>query len=403
MKYFDDIIKEKLSAVQTDAPSTTWNKIEQGLPKPSSTSFQGPLIAGIAASAALGILFTALPDINDHKPITPHIVAEDHAPEFLDAPEPNEENILFEEIEPQTVHAIVLNKTKAIENPDSEHNPMVEMAVNEVNNANTHQPEDSPIDSPLPNVDFVAEGIQCINSDIRFEANTNHLAAEITWLFDGLTVLEGKQVSFKFEEHGIHSIRMSALFENGQKAVVTSEIEVYDSPSTAFYKEFDESTDCFNQTISLQGLERSQAYKWLLDGDTVGKGNTLALSIKSGLHTLAVHTINEAGCMAFEETPIRVEPAFKLNVPTAFTPINSDGLNDQWTVSGLNDVESFTVRITRASDGRVAFESSERIEWDGSIAGTPERAKRGEIFSYLILAVDKCGESTKLTGSITCL
>ena len=408
MKNFDEIIKTKLEQLNVEPSQSTWSSIEAGLSTHSGgNAFKAQLLSGVAASAIIGAALVSLPPIGDD---ALNLDAEmDIQMNYDSSSEPTEDPkdavAPFGSIKPQVKHEIVMEKRSAVLSPDQG----VELNIKETSSSNKDVSDINADDkssyqniASTARVDFEASGIQCVKKNILFKSATSE-SATITWLFDGFDVAEGSRVTKTFVYYGIHDVRMIATFNDGSQKAIESTIEIFENPSADFTDMISMKSNCLTSYISLSGTGTNQAYKWILNSDTVKEGRSVDLAIGNGLHTIALHTINDAGCVATENRSIKVENEFQLSIPSAFSPTNSDGLNDVWLVPELAQMQSFSLTIKRLTTGSVVFESNEYYEWDGSISGTSERPRSEEAFIYVITATDDCGETIKKTGTITCL
>ena len=408
MKNFDEIIKTKLEQLDVEPSQSTWSSIEAGSNTHSGGSaFKAQLLSGVAASAIIGATLVSLPPIGDD---ALNLDADmDIQMNYDSSSEPTEtpNNVSnpFGSIKPQVKHKIIMEKRSAVLSSDQG----AELNVKETSSANmiaNNLNEDDKLShrsiASTAQLDFEASGIQCVNNSILFKSSTSE-SATITWLFDGFHVAEGSQVTNAFVDYGIHDVRMIATFNDGSQKAIESTIEIFENPSADFTDMISMKSNCLTSYISLSGTGTNQVYEWIVNTDTVQEGRSVDLAIGNGLHTIALHTINDAGCVATENRTIKVENEFQLSIPSAFSPTNSDGLNDVWLVPELAQMQSFSLTIKRLTTGSVVFESNQYYEWDGSISGTSERPRSEEAFIYVIKATDGCGETIKKTGTITCL
>lgn len=404
---FDDIIKEKLGGFEAPADPSAWSKLDRALSS-NKTPFNGPLAAGIAATVVMTVLFTSMPDVSpqmDEVDATPGVtMTNTHAATDAVADNSNEGHV------PQSVHKIALEPRVEV----GMITPMTQAPqnANPKNNSNKIDANDEKVSptqvasNPSTNdngaYDFIAKGIQCVNSDVLFTAQLDS-RAEVTWLIEDIHVYDGLTARHTFSGAGDHVVRMSVRFEDGTETAIDRTIQIYDLPEANMDVAESDQTRCFKSEVTLEGTPGSNTYKWLLDGDTVGKGQTYAIALDQGLHTLGMHTINEAGCTSFEPQSFKVENGFTPFYPNSFTPTNQDGRDDMYEIIGLENARSYQIEIKRASTNQIAFSSTDDIIWDGSINGTAERAKSGEVFLLNLQVTDECGERKEFKTSITYL
>lgn len=405
---FDDIIKEKLSGYHAPMEPGAWEAFKQNLGAPAATPFIGPMIGGIAASALiLGVMIGA----TKLQPIT---ADEPQALSSIEASQPavDEHNneatirVTIPNHVPQEVHEIALTPInvshEATEEPTTSTKEGTAVAAKDNTATTTPAPaEENPEPkASIPSMDFMAKGIQCAGSDITFSAKLDQ-AATVSWLFDGLTVKDGIQVSHAFDTPGDHEARMTVSTANGETYKLVKTIHIYEQPQAGMLAEVNTSDQCFGASINLNGHPGGNTYKWLLNGDTIGKGMTLDVQANKGVHNVAMLAINEAGCTAIERQQVRVEDAFELYLPQAFSASKADGINDEYAIAGLEDLASFHLKIMRLATGTTVYESNVKGAWDGTINGTVERPQKGEQFLVILVAVDRCGNAKEIQQTVT--
>ena len=406
---FDEIIKQKLESYQAPANANAWKEFESSFSQPvQTTPFAGPLISGIAATVVMTVLFTTLPDIKSDSIESDRIVESDI--ELIDTSIENAtDNVINETMDhvAQEAHAIPLmvvenepdskkEETQTAQSPNAQIEPE---NGSQLIDASAEQLTTDIKSTRHEEINFTAKGIQCPNSAITFTAQLNK-EANVTWVFDGLEVKNGLQVKHTFKDAGEHAARMIVKFNDGYEQSITQGIEVYDTPTANFEMSTNPNESCFDQMIELTGTPNSNTYKWVIDGDTAGKGIEFSKAVSKDLHTVGMHTINEWGCTSYQDKSIRVESGLRLDIPTAFSPTRQDGLNDTWRVEGLNNVTKFHVKVTRVNTNQVVFESNESIEWDGIIQGSADRIEAGEVFTYQVTATDVCGRTKQFSNTI---
>jgi len=405
---FDDIIKSKLESLESPANANAWTEFETKLnASQTHVPFKAPLIGGIAATIALTVLFTSLPDIKANKLETP-VEEQEDIELFADPIKESESDFSMIEHSPQEEHIIKLNiideeiALTVLSGSDAANNSgsLIEKKAENNSIENDFDNESfANISNRIENINFSANGIQCPSSEITFTAELEK-AADVTWIFDGVTVKSGLQVTHIFEDAGEYIASMIVKFNDGFEQSLTQSIEVYSNPKAEFEIINNTSDLCLDPTLEFAGTPGSNTYKWVLDGDTVAKGAKASAVVSKDLHTVGMHTINEWGCTSYESRSIKVESGLELQIPTAFSPTRADGLNDTWMPVGLDKLNSFHIEIRRVSSNQVVFETSEMITWDGSLRGSSEPIAIGEVFTYLITATDQCGKTKQYTNII---
>lgn len=113
-----------------------------------------------------------------------------------------------------------------------------------------------------------------------------------------------------------------------------------------------------NQIVTILALE-SGNYLYQLDNGPFQQSNVFS-NVSAGSHTITVIDIN--GC----SLPLSKE-IFIIDYPKFFTP-NGDGINDFWTISGLNFLKNPKVSIFDRY-GKLIFQIKNAIGWDGTLNG----------------------------------
>lgn len=413
---FDDIISEKLSNVEGPNDPNAWNKVARGLDgRPVDNSFRPALIGGIAATIALGTLFTSLPDIRSNS-LPAETPASDHPAMVIGGVEGDQAQPANfpTEHEPQEVHEITFTSQQWLKDDEKDNKTTLKPnSTDPVSNTKTRPIEEAPevavsnvqqtpINATTPvehPIDYTAKGIQCPGQPITFEAKAHERDAQIEWLFDGIHFAQGAAVDFAFEEAGEHKIVAWVEGADGSVTKLERTIEIFAEPVAEFSFETQENRGCFGQQLLLTARPSENTYKWMLNGDSIGKGAQLSAIASAGNHNIGLQTINAQGCISTQTHFISVDPGLMILPPTAFTP-NSDGKNDTWLPVGLERVQSFTLEIKRLQDNMTVYKTTEVEAWDGSINNTAERARAGENFVWTLSVTDRCGTVKQETGSI---
>jgi gliding motility-associated-like protein len=116
----------------------------------------------------------------------------------------------------------------------------------------------------------------------------------------------------------------------------------------------------------------------------------------TGTFTITQIVTSPFGCLDTLETMVKVNPAFSLYIPKAFTP-NKDGLNEVWAPQGEGDM-TYSLKIFNRWNQQV-FESNELdYGWDGTFNGS--KVQQG-VYTYRIRVYDVMGEPHNYFGTFT--
>jgi hypothetical protein len=407
----DDIVKDKLDNYEAPFDAKAWNQLEPSIAGSSATPFFGPLVAGVAATVLLTSLFTSLPNMkpSDDINLNSEMITIDHE---IPVNISNENEVLSDGHAPQEVHEITLSEgdlnTTSIKRLADHQADKIDLVgqseleansfdgnIEHTNNANT-------ILAHSHRADFTAKGIQCANREIQFQAALES-SASVTWIFDGIHVKEGLKTNFSFDTPGQHEARMTASFADGAEFKLVKKVMIYENPVAQFQFESDAQKECFKVPVRLSTTPVENTYKWLVDGDTVGKGAELSKSLNTGTHNVGMLAINKEGCTSYAMRAVLVESSLLIIPPLAFSPSDANGLNDVWSIVGLKSAEKFELKIFRLGSKSPIFESIDSPSWDGTISGSAERPRKGDVFEWVLIATDNCGETVQRNGSISCL
>ena len=142
------------------------------------------------------------------------------------------------------------------------------------------------------------------------------------------------------------------------------------------------------------------ANQWLWDigdkGTTFTNQHPVHHYTDSGDYYVSLFIENTFGCKDTVQKKVRIEPAFALWIPNAFTP-DSDNKNDHFFAKGYGIDEIETLIFDRW--GELIFEGNQLdSQWDG-------RYKNGEIkqdvYVYKIRAKDIFGKWHEYIGKVT--
>lgn len=403
---FDEIIKEKLAGFEAPADDAIWQKVEGTLNanQGADVEFKSALTSGIAASILIAGMLATLPPISDnlHSELNKAI---DDSSSFNSVDQINEDRNfkLSSEHSLQVVHEIELNPNQVQTTVDL-NDKIVVTAESDKNKRSGIKDILSKISlkskSLSEDYEIVAAGIQCPGSLVAFVANGASNGDEILWVFDGITVKEGKSVGHVFNDEGVHQVNLIIKKKGGKSSSISKAIEIFSNPTSEFSWSSEPNITCFKQELKLNATPASNTFKWILDGDTIGKGAQAAIKVASGPHVLSCLTINELGCSNLENVNVQIPEGFKEFRPSSFTPLNGDGINDTWFPTGLEDAASFSIKIVRVNDNLSVFETNTFQPWDGSIQNSNARVLRGEQFLARIIITDQCGETQERFQSI---
>lgn len=414
-------MKEKLGSMEMDYSAQAWVDLEQKLDlidatatPAASTSAMNGLWAGAIAAAILTTIMVSVPVLSENE--QPSSNQEVVATAAVDDAKEDSEGKTDGTIEAQEIHEITLvtidRKVKAATSALSE-DYRLEEDNGDIDDEFKEKIEEEELSTELGEVglnnslteiedfEIKAKGIQCPGSPVEFSAVGLTDQQEIAWLFEGILPKEGNSVYHAFEEPGLHEVVAIVSNKNSNASVEhVHTIEIFDRPSTSISVELIPSETCFNQTVIASATPSTNAYSWSVGIGRDRAAEKLEFDAMPGLYTINTLATNPQGCTQRFEKEIKVVPSFTVWTPNAFSP-DGNTVNDEWFPTGLDKKGmTFTLEVFRAN-GALVYETSELKPWNGSIRGTSERPRAGEVFSWRYVAKDACGNTLKDGGALT--
>jgi hypothetical protein len=419
MKKFDDIIKSKLEQHEFAYDPSKWESLSNAMSgsasaQPKAPSFRNNLISGIAATTIMSAIMIGAPYISDQKSSAKETLAQSsHDTKAMvsnkseDSPEANAN------FEVQKEHDIELIELKKKDNSKATIGQAVAgntADIDKTNNATVNQvnetiDNDSPVEEPETGdinvaVDFVAKGVQCEGKTVSFQSISD-TDGSFQWIIDDVYVLEGESVDFKFNSPGDHTVRMIFRHSNNKSSDVMKQVAIYEKPKVDFLITDEISDNCFNRKVTFKASPDINGHTWNINKDVISKETEFSNLLKSGWYDIALSAVNEEGCVSKVTTSYNVENGTVIFLPSAFSPSKQDDLNDTYLPANLDKMASFSLKITRSSTLKVAYETSELKPWDGSIMNTSEMARTGELFMVEVVATDHCGKTQSFAQQLT--
>lgn len=254
--------------------------------------------------------------------------------------------------------------------------------------------------NPLPQVDFeVAPNPSCAMDPINFTNRTPvEFGSTFLWSFgDGNTSGE-ENPTHAYATAGVYTPALvvtnqhgcvDSLSKLGLLTIIPRPVALFSfSPDVANYYDPDFA---FNNASTF-----ATSYAWDFgDGGSSTNANTTYSYADTGYYVVSLTAQNDIGCTDVFSQTVRVEDAFKLFVPSAFSP-NKDNLNEQFEMT-TRGVKSITLLVFNRW-GEILFKSTDATSsWDGTYQGkdVPEG-----IYYYTLYGVDFRNESFQDKGNI---
>ncbi len=140
-------------------------------------------------------------------------------------------------------------------------------------------------------------------------------------------------------------------------------------------------------------------YWWTFgDGNTSGEVHPSNTYADPGYYFITLVAIDDLGCVDTVTYPLRIEEAWYIYVPNAFTP---DGLryNNFFSISTIG-IDKMTIRIFNRWGEEVFTSSDQKFEWDGTSNGIPVQ---DGTYGWKIDFLTNSGRERTITGHINVL
>ena len=207
----------------------------------------------------------------------------------------------------------------------------------------------------------------CLNDTTRFTLRSSSPIDYVQWDFgDGTTDTSNplpsnpyiSQTEHLYSQTGLYNVLATVYDTTGNAHTDSLEVEIYPLPEIDMP---DYYTLCETDYAYVEAPAGFTSYSWSTGATTRG-----IMISEPGYYTVEV--TNENGCSASKQ--ITVVPCIK--VYTFFSP-NDDGINDYWTVEGIEFYEN-TVEIYNRWGNLVYLKENYQNDWDG-------RANAGTVYA----------------------
>lgn len=180
---------------------------------------------------------------------------------------------------------------------------------------------------------------------------------------------------------GTYDVSLTAVSDQGCSASVnlTNYITVNAGPVASFYPDND-VIDIFNASVVMVNQSTNAvAYSWSVAGQNSNETNPVFNFSDSGTYVIVLTATSADGCEATSAATVRVDPAFALYVPNAFTP-GGDFVNETFAVKGVG-YDEFEMRIFNRWGMEVFRTKDPSIGWNGKLHGIGEFQKQ-DYYAY---------------------
>ncbi len=263
----------------------------------------------------------------------------------------------------------------------------------------------------LPDINFnaaVKEGCQPLLVNFTNLSNNNPKISMFQWeFFSGNYSTLASPVTI-FNNPGSYSISLIATSDSGCVNTIKKNdfIIVYEKPTANFIYTPTSDADLLNPIIEFQNSSSGNySYsQWSFgDGITLTQNNATHTFFDVGYFNVTLLISNSNNCMDSVTKQIQIKDVPTIFVPNTFTPLNADGVNDIFTVKGINFNE-FNMTIFNRWGEKIHETNDPYQGWDGKYKG---QNCKSDTYIYKIVYKfiygSQRGVSKELTGHITLL
>lgn len=257
--------------------------------------------------------------------------------------------------------------------------------------------------TPDPTVNFTATPLSgCPPLVVTFTDQSGYQNATYSWDFGDLNTSSAQNPVYTYTQSGTYDVTFQVSLSPACKASVTMPqyITVYPVP-TADFVLFPDVTDQLNPIVEVTNTSAGSVDCSYNFGDSspliTGDCDPLHTYLDTGTYVVTQYIVNSFGCKDSVQRSVRVNPAFSIYIPTAFTP-DGDGLNDVFTIKGI-EVHDFTLYIFNRW-GQTLFTSNDiNNGWDGT--GADGETCQIGVYPFRVLYKDVLGMDHEYIGSLT--
>ncbi|MES2132684.1 MAG: PKD domain-containing protein [Bacteroidota bacterium] len=127
----------------------------------------------------------------------------------------------------------------------------------------------------------------------------------------------------------------------------------------------------------------------------------LYISDNANTYNTNLIVVNQYGCSDTAYVAIDINPEFAFYIPNAFTPYNTDGINDQFTGAGIG-IEKYDMWVYDRWGEMIFYTNDIAKGWDGKRTGKAESVKQ-DVFVWKVKIKDVLGKNHDYIGHVTLL
>ncbi|MBA2613587.1 MAG: gliding motility-associated C-terminal domain-containing protein [Bacteroidetes bacterium] len=263
----------------------------------------------------------------------------------------------------------------------------------------------------LPVVNFdalVKQGCQPLLVQFTNQSGNNPKINSYQWNFGQGNNSNVNAPTFVFNNPGSYNITLVATSDSGcvNSKVKNDFITVYEKPTANFIYAPTNDADLLNPKIDFQNASGGNYTNssWSFgDGATTSQTNPTHLYNDIGFFNVTLIVINLNNCVDSITKIVEIKEVPVIYVPNTFTPLNSDGLNDIFTVKGVNFNE-FNMMIFDRWGEKIHETTDPYQGWDGKYKGQDCKSDTYIYkISYKFIYGNQRGVAKTLTGHVTLL
>lgn len=260
--------------------------------------------------------------------------------------------------------------------------------------------------NPLPVVFMtVSDTVGCEDLTVQFTGLTD-IGTSYAWDFgDGSGTQLGAPITHTYTMPGTYDVTLTVTVgATGCYSSITSAqyIEVHPAPDAAFTAT-PNSVPMSSPTVTFTdlstGLDTTSTWAWdfawqpMPDIYTSSTQHPVYTYVDSGMFQVQLIVTNNYGCSDTAYNYVEVIPEYVLFAPNAFTPLNNDGINDEFMPYGIGiDPNNFKMMIFDRWGNQIFMTTDVNKGWDGRANGGNNIA---QIDTYVWKIVTQDHKATK--------
>lgn len=284
----------------------------------------------------------------------------------------------------------------------------------------TNDPLPSKEDTPAPTTPTSPEPIAvisiqasqtkvCPNNPVEFEVRGEVTNLNYHWDFGDGQVSNQPRPVHNYKDPGNYIVTLTITDSDGQEHTSSEVIsmQVLKAPRVDISTEspYDLSVDPYTQLSAVSDEEVQYQWDFGSAQSNLAKQPTTYMGSESveylfntkGNHPVQVMAVNAEGCQTIVSKTVAVNSDYNLLAPTSLAPT---GINSTWFPYALQGGRfPFQLKIYDRN-GQEVYSTTEFQPWDGTIAGSSQRAKKFESYVWIATTTLKNGKELQFKGEI---